>query len=592
MLHGCHGPYQFMLQQDYRTRFLVRLAFVVGCCYCPWLHGQSAMERLLPKNAPVFVAIEPIGNVLDHGTVVAFRQSNALKTVWRSNTLSPIRGGIAIAELAIAEKLESIVRKLGAQGICLALDQETGGWIILLHSEDETWLASFLRKIFDFARSDAKKKGEPDPIREASYREITGFEIQKNYLTSFGSILVVSNKTKLVKETIDRHLDSTAASEDDSGVQHYRAFRASTKANCLASGYINLDEVRRTRWTREVLGSKPLDFLGELLLGGVVAALRNTNTLSGMITARSNELHFEFSTPYDKTWNATSRSFFVGPESKGAAPNYRFGFPVLASIGAYRNVSELWASAGDLFDERVNEQLANADNTLTTLFSGKDVGTDILGAIEPELQFVATDPLFNGASKPTVQLPRFAVLATLKNIETKRDLKRTFQSLIGFLNIAGAQEGRPQLDLENETLDGAQFFYANYVLDKDKKYENGLPIEFNFSPTLAFQGNKICLASSFTFAQQLLKSLEEPKQSMFVPANTQASIDFGLARQIIESNRDSLVAQNMLEKGHSKSNAEAEIEMLQRIMGLFRAARARLTFDAQMRLELELELNQ
>ncbi len=66
----------------------------------------------------------------------------------------------------------------------------------------------------------------------------------------------------------------------------------------------------------------------------------------------------------------------------------------------------------------------------------------------------------------------------------RRELKRTFQSLIGFLNIVGAMEGQPQLELMSETKSerDSQFYWAEYLLDTDKKYDNGLPIQFNFQP--------------------------------------------------------------------------------------------------------------
>ncbi len=50
----------------------------------------------------------------------------------------------------------------------------------------------------------------------------------------------------------------------------------------------------------------------------------------------------------------------------------------------------MWLRAGDLFDEGMNEKLAQADSQLATLFSGKDFGEDILSAFAPQVQFLAT----------------------------------------------------------------------------------------------------------------------------------------------------------------------------------------------------------
>ena len=47
------------------------------------------------------------------------------------------------------------------------------------------------------------------------------------------------------------------------------------------------------------------------------------------------------------------------------------------------------------------------------------------------------------------------------------ELRRTFQSLIGFLNIVGAMNGQPQLDLDMEKSEAAQFVTASYLPDPD-----------------------------------------------------------------------------------------------------------------------------
>jgi hypothetical protein len=50
----------------------------------------------------------------------------------------------------------------------------------------------------------------------------------------------------------------------------------------------------------------------------------------------------------------------------------------------------------------------------------------------------------------------------------QRELKVVFQSLIGFLNIAGAQQGQPPLDVNTEMLGDHLIVSTAYLPDSDQ----------------------------------------------------------------------------------------------------------------------------
>jgi hypothetical protein len=79
----------------------------------------------------------------------------------------------------------------------------------------------------------------------------------------------------------------------------------------------------------------------------------------------------------------------------------------------------------------------------------------------------------------------------------------------------------------------------------------------------------------------------EPRSSANV--NTSLEIDAAVVHKLLDDNRGQLVAQNMLEKGHGKEQAEAEIKTLTDVLAWFEAASLRLTTPSD-RLELELAI--
>jgi hypothetical protein len=100
-------------------------------------------------------------------------------------------------------------------------------------------------------------------------------------------------------------------------------------------------------------------------------------------------------------------------------------------------------------------------------------------------------------AKPAITLPAFALVARLRDPELmQRELKRIFQSLVGFFNIVGAMNGQPQLDLGSDSEGGHPFFTATVVRDVDRHQNGNLPVAFNFSPTLAFVGDTVIVSST------------------------------------------------------------------------------------------------
>ena len=74
-----------------------------------------------------------------------------------------------------------------------------------------------------------------------------------------------------------------------------------------------------------------------------------------------------------------------------------------------------------------------------------------------------------------------------------------------------------------------------------------------------------------------------------IPASS-ISVTARYLRQILADNRAQLVAQNRLEEGNSKEEAEEEIDTLLRQIGLFRDSVLRLTTE-KGRLRIDWEVN-
>ena len=250
-----------------------------------------------------------------------------------------------------------------------------------------------------------------------------------------------------------------------------------------------------------------------------------------------------------------------------------------------------------MLNEQANEELAKADAGLTTLFGGKDFGEDILGALGPEIQFVVTRQEFAaGQSAPAIKLPAFGLVTDLKDpAKMQPELRRTFQNLIGFLNVVGAMNGQPQFDLDMEKTETAQFVTASYLPDPNAKDQVSSKINYNFSPSIAFTGSRFVVASTKAMAHTLATA-NSPNQPPDVAApvvNTDAVLHFSALRNILTDNRQQLIAQNILTAGHSKTEAEREISGVLDLVGGFDRMRVSLeTTSSELHVSLEIALKQ
>lgn len=558
---------------------------------------EPDVRKMLPSTTAIYIEVKSLESILEHPLSITLQDSSAFKKLWRSPDVMKLRGGLVLFEFAIGDIVNSLAKNLTANGFHFAVDKTTEGAVLLACTKSQEWIEEYLQKLVKLARADAHSKNQPDPIREAEYRGIRGYEFQKVMVGSIGSILLVTNKKELGRSIIDRHLDSTADNLLSNSL-FQRAWTSNAEGELkdskesIVKAFADLDTLRNAGVAKDLLMGKARDFASELILGGVLASIQKTSFAAGELFLMENKLSMQLRIPHQKEWTEESRTFFVGPMGNGHASSLIDSSGLMASLSAYRNLTELWVRAGDLFDEQVNDQIAQADNTLTTLFSGKDFGTDILGAIEPQIQLLAAEQQFEPSNAPAIQLPSFGLVAKLKDPMMKKELKRTFQSFIGFLNVSGAMQGNPQLDLDSESIDSKQIYTATYIREGDKQFENGLPIQFNFSPTLAFDGDLVFIASTNTLVKTIaINSAKQNEAEALAKNNTILKVNIKSLQNSLEANRSQLVSQNMLGKGHSKLEAEKETDTLISLLSLLRTGTAALRFDDHVHLQFDLEIN-
>ncbi|TWT59100.1 hypothetical protein KOR42_24890 [Thalassoglobus neptunius] len=579
------------------SRFLLFALTSLALLTSP-VQAQTAIE-LLPETTVIFAEVQHphqlVESVLAHPVSRKVQDSNAYREALKDPNAMGFLFVVRFIEAQIGMPWQKAIETLAAGGVTIAVDSRTEGVVALMKSNDPEKLASTLDKVIQLARSDAENKGEDDPFEEREYRGLKAYGKDGGGFFVYEDWLILVNKADTARDIADALLDGRETSLADSET-FQEALQHKTSED-ISWAFVETEPLRRgdNDDLRKLFSGIADNPGGEFILGGILEALKDAPYLTASLSAKNDTLTLDLKIPFERTSLSENREHFFGPRGTGHAAETQEISGLLFSISAYRYVSEMWLRAGDLFDAKANDNLAQADSTLTTLFSGKDFAEDILGALEPTFQIVGMRQSFSeDRPTPAIKIPAFALLAEMKDPETTtREFRRIFQSFIGFLNIVGAMEGQPQYELGQLQLDEGEIVSATFIPEVGEETARDAKIHFNFSPTLAFSGNQLILASTTDFARTLITSddsggTEKTGDSDQV-INTLAEVSLPELQRVLADNESHLIAQNMLKEGHSQEEAKRQIRTLFEILNLFEEASLQLLTD-EHHVDLKLDV--
>lgn len=589
----------------------VGLVFLTACS-SPAAGAPPEAARLAPASTVVYLetaaAEEILPKLLDHPLTARLRALPQYRGWEASPERAELMQGIAFVQWQLGVPWQTAIEKLTSGGVYALVDGATQAAAVLLETDDPAFASKAVQTLVDIARADASEQGRADPIREADYRGVHAFLADGVCIGVVDRWIVAATSAELAKAIVDRHRDDSAASLADS--QEFVQARQGKGRNATAWLYVDLATVRNAGLARELFAGQAPDPGAELLFGGLMSTLRETPLAAAEFSIDRDELELRLTTPHDPSWTPEGRRYYFGPDQSGAAPPQLGLADTVLEVRAYRQVAGIFLAAPELFSEEINANLAKANSDLTTLFGGRPFAEEILAALDGGLRVVvAREPA--GQAMPqnaAIRLPGFAVVGRLNNPDdAQRPLRIAFQTAIGFVNLNAAQQGMPPLELETARSPERTLLSASYWSDgadaaasdaADQPMMAARAMRMQLSPTLAFQEDAIILASTKTLAARLCDRLAEGSRASGTSldgvddVHSALAIDAAALSELVAENRQHLIAQNMLEKGHRREEAEEEIAGLEALLKFFEGADAHIAVDPdQIELKVRLQVN-
>ncbi|MEM6471040.1 MAG: hypothetical protein AAF802_15885 [Planctomycetota bacterium] len=561
----------------------------------PIVHAADGDSKTAAELLPMtVVAYADVGGfpklldvVLEHPLRPKVEASPIVKSVLESKDLQPALQLVGGFEASMGKPALDAIIELTDEGVSIAFDGASQGAILMLKCSNRDLLERF--RGFVLALSQAGR-GNFGVLPKSDYRGVTAYSVSEDLkLALIDDWLLVTNKPELGKSTIDRLLDDSVDSLADK--PGFQAAMLSTDP-CVARAYVDINTIRSAGVASDLYEGLTPNIAAEALFGGIMSNLKYTPYATATLDVDSDGLQLMLATRHQQQWEQGRESFF-GDNGEGVAPPSLGLDDVLFSMRAHRDLSEVWLRAPDLMTEKGNDELAQADTGLTTLFSGMDFGEDVLGSLEPGFSLIVVASNFDDAAVvPSIRLPSFALEFRMRDPEaTTKEFRRVFQSLVGFFNVVGAMNGQPQLDQRLEDDEETTMVVADYVLPKEFDESGPVPIIYNFSPTIAFSNDRMVLASSESLTRRMLAQTPADSTESSEEVNTIAELDAERLHEVLEQNREQLIAQNMLDNGNSPAQAKAEIGVFLDLVALLKDASVRLDVsDSEMKLLTEIHV--
>lgn len=558
-----------------------------------WLSNQTFAyaEILQPARLVDQITSQKVGRLL-----------NAVPGLESALDKKQVHDLLTVADLVSSDldlSTEDAVRSLTKGGIVLAVEGERSPErvYLIVTPENPSVLEKAHARLLDLARTDAKQKGKPDPVKEKTYEGVTGYSLspQEAHAILEGR-LVIANGPDSLKTMIDRVQGRSTDFEPLSGNSDWSNQRAALDSEASAFAFVRLDTLRVIDPKKFGFGADKPDAGGTFLLGYWLDLLRHGDWASSSLTWTNARLAATLTLPVPEKGVSDAIATFRPGKGQGA-PALLHPPGAILSVGLWRDLEAIWEVRDQLLPPEAVQKLAGLDSFAGQFFGGRDFGTGVLGSIGKDWRLVVANQDYASMSpSPDVKLPGFAILISLKpdDEEFAVRLQAAFQSFVGLVNLGAAQKKAPPLLLGSQQVDDVTISSAAFQFpgNKSKDTDDG-PVDqrFNFSPSAFQVAHTFVLSSSLDLARSLVKSVKEPSEPS--PDTLVAEADGPSLAHLVDVNREQLAMRNMLEKGNNRTRAESEIDLLASLLRYLGHGRLSVSdLDTQSHLSIEFRLGE
>ena len=534
---------------------LLRVALSVFCAAF-LITPLHAAEPNVGSDAIAYLELQNLGSLVRRvqtsPVLESIQSSPQSVEAWKQPQARKFLAAVQIAEKQLDMDLWTFFQKLLGGTVTVSLHPKADGGdpagLMIIRPADQDFLPRLretLQPFLTLAEDNTIKVDEQDG------RLYVETDEQFAVVYADGWIGVGSSR-----DVLERAGRASGKSIADLGA--YKAMDTQLGDDHLVRLFINTEMISQGAGGR-FLPEKADNALASLLFAGILEQVANspwagltldvTDTgiaLTGGVSA--SELDEKFS------------PFFSDPQTAGAP-----AFPQLkdriAGFTLHRDFADWYQRREDLIQEDQLPEFDKFEAGLGNFLPNRDFGTDVLPLMGSNLQFVTAPQSFDHLDgHPGVQLPGFAMIVDLADPEAGSDVVKLFLQALSFiLNVSGGEEGREPMVADSESWNGTQIAFTRHL---EKPKGDRLPIAYNFMLASAQVEDRYIISSSLDLCRQLVDALKDPPDvdnDRLPNRNFELEANFGPAADLMEANRDFLIARG-IQEGKSREQATSEYE--------------------------------
>lgn len=522
-----------------------------------WIPDTAVIALEISQPKPILELL------LKPAVLEAVAASPAYKQQAAKGQFRQLVQGVRFLEAAFDMDWQTGLGKLIGGGVTLAVGPK-GATVLILDVEDRRMLERMHEIFLGFARAEAERQGKPERVASADYRGVTGWTFNGQEAHALvENRLILTNSAETLKAVVDRRAGQGASLGT---MPAYQAAKKAAGRDAAAVAFVNLDVLEHLPGVKQALASNK-NPMATLLWGGLPEALRGPGWLALGLHVDADAVSLSATAANaGAAENVSKRAAFAQPPAPkdGVLPNVRVPRRI-AAASLYRNLHDFYVAKDELFPERTSG-LIFFENMMGIFFSGKNLTEEVLAEVDPHVRLVVAQQQYDpGVGTPKTQIPAFAMVLRLKHPEQSAETaEEAWQKALGLINFTRGQQGQPGLILDRPNYADIRYSVAAFSTSgiKDK---SALDTRFNFQPSLAVVGSWLVLSSAEALTKDLIDALKQEAASPAEPVagkNSVLELDGQALAAILQANQEPMVRQNMVEKGNTQQQAEAEIGTL------------------------------
>ncbi|MFN9234144.1 MAG: hypothetical protein ACK6D4_05830, partial [Planctomyces sp.] len=335
-------------------------AFALLAVPLPAVAQELTGPDIFPQTTAICVEVtDPpalLAALVRHPLVERLQNIDGIRKALSSPEMQPLLTGRNFFQLQLGMPWLEALQAVSAKGLWIAVDSRDQSAALLIRGRDEQLMQDVRLKLLELTRLTAGGNGKLD-----TYRDIPVYRLPQGGAAVVGQWLLVVNKNEAGRRLLDRLLDLQSADDQSlSALPAWQQSRASRQPQAAAWLWAGMQAIRDAAGNRAVFQNRAENPGVELLFGGLQTVLNHTDWMQTELLVADSSLRLALTAPFSADWMPESRQWYFGPDAAGQVPAVPQVAGLLGSIGMYRNVSEMWQRAGDLFDADINDRMAEA----------------------------------------------------------------------------------------------------------------------------------------------------------------------------------------------------------------------------------------